>query len=107
MPHQIDHHIRQDSHDGRNCQDLWIGVSCGLSIASGIIRSVDEFPVLEAGAGADEGEQVGAFTARRRVWADSVSLNAIATPAGLRAGSLGDMLLQPHGRKMSTRSGSW
>ena len=39
----------------------------------------------------------GALTARRRSWADSMSLHAIATPGGPRAWALGDSLPKPHG----------
>jgi len=43
----------------RNSQDLWIGVSRSLLIASLVVGSLDEFAVLELGAGPDEGDQVG------------------------------------------------
>lgn len=42
-----------------NCRDLWIGVSCGLSLASGFVGSFDESAVLELRAGSDEGDEVG------------------------------------------------
>jgi hypothetical protein len=35
--------------------------------------------------------------ARQRAWADSMSLNAIATPAAREPGPLGDALPKPHG----------
>jgi hypothetical protein len=47
----------------------------------------DQFSALEAGAGADELDQVGgAFTARQRDWAASMTLNAIANPAAREPG---------------------
>lgn len=41
----------------------------------------DEFAAFETGASAVEGNQVGMFMARQRSWADSMSLNAMASPA--------------------------
>jgi hypothetical protein len=51
----------------RNSQDLWIGVSRGFLIISlvvgsfdrVVVGSFDELAVLEAGAGADERDEVG------------------------------------------------
>jgi len=48
--------------------------------------SFDEFSGCEDGAGADEGDEVRALTARQRAWAASISLNAIASPAALLPG---------------------
>jgi hypothetical protein len=46
------------------------------------------FPFLELRTGTDEGDEVGWFTARHLAWADSMSLNAIATPAAREPGPL-------------------
>jgi hypothetical protein len=43
---------------------------------------------VELCVGADEGHQVGAFTARQRAWAASMSLNAMASPAARDPGPL-------------------
>jgi hypothetical protein len=53
---------------------LWIGVLRGLIFTSGFVASFDGFAVLEFGSGADEGDQVGALTARQRDGAASISL---------------------------------
>ena len=53
------------------------------------VGAFDEFSGLEAGAGADEGHEMGcAFTARQRDCADSMSLNAMASPAAREPGPL-------------------
>jgi hypothetical protein len=44
---------------GRNNQDLWIGVSRGVLFTSWFVGSLDEFAVLEAGAGSNQGDEVG------------------------------------------------
>jgi hypothetical protein len=44
--------------------------------------------LLEPGSAPDESDEVGALTARHRCWADSMSLNAIATPAARDPGPL-------------------
>ena len=41
----------------------------------------DEFPVDEGRPGTDQGDEMGAFTARQRSCAASMSLNAMARPA--------------------------
>lgn len=48
----------------------------------------DELAVAELGAGADEGDQVGALTARQRAWAAWMSLNAMASPDARDPGPL-------------------
>ena len=53
-----------------------------------VVESFDEFPVLEAGTGADERDEMGAFTTRQCDWADAMSLNAIASPAAREPGPL-------------------
>jgi hypothetical protein len=45
-----------------------------------IIRLLGELAAGEGRSGADQGDQVGAFTARQRCCADSMSLNAMARP---------------------------
>lgn len=47
----------------------------------GFVGTLDELAGFEAGAGADEGHEVGALAARHRDWADSMSLKAMASPA--------------------------
>jgi len=59
---------------------LWTGVSGDLLVSS----LLGAFAVLEAGAGADQGDQAWALMARHLSWADSMSLNATATPAARR-----------------------
>jgi hypothetical protein len=71
-----------------NSQDLWIGASRGLSFTSWFIGSFDEFAVLEACSGSDEGDQVGGVDRTHRCWADSISFNAIAIPATREPGAL-------------------
>jgi hypothetical protein len=56
-------------------------VSCDLLIACLFVGTFDQEALLEPGAAPDERDEVGALTARHRCWADSMSLNAIATPA--------------------------
>ena len=50
--------------------------------------SFDEFAVDEGRSGADQGDEVGALTARQRSCADSMSLNAMASPAAREPGPL-------------------
>ncbi len=64
-----------------NSQDLWVGVLRGLLIASCLVGSFDEFAVGERGSGADEGDELGCVHGSPAGLADSISLNAIATPA--------------------------
>jgi hypothetical protein len=50
-----------------------------------VVGSFDVLAVDEPGASATS---CGAFTARHRAWADSISLNAIASPAAREPGPL-------------------
>jgi hypothetical protein len=50
--------------------------------------SFDEIAVDEGRAVADQRPRWGAFTMRHRAWADSISLNAIASPAAREPGPL-------------------
>jgi hypothetical protein len=43
---------------------------------------------VEDRSGADQGDEVGALTALQRVWAESMSLKAMASPAALEPGPL-------------------
>ena len=52
-------HARSVGVPSRNRQDLWMGVLGGLAVTSCFVRSFDELALVEAGAGADEGDQVG------------------------------------------------
>ena len=51
--------------------DLLGDCPLGGSVAGG---SFHEHAGFEAGAGTDQGDEVGALTARQRVWAGSISL---------------------------------
>jgi hypothetical protein len=53
-----------------------------------LVVSFDQLAVDEGCTGPDERDEVGAFTMRQRCWADSMSLNAIATPAARFPGPL-------------------
>jgi hypothetical protein len=69
-----------------------VGVSRDLLITTlWLVGSFDELAVLECRAGRDQRDEWGALTARHRVCADSMSLNAIAIPAALEPGALGDL----------------
>jgi hypothetical protein len=47
------------SHAGEsNSQNLWIGVSCGLLTASGLVGSFDELAVVESGSCSHQGDEV-------------------------------------------------
>jgi hypothetical protein len=61
----------------KTCGSRFLG-SFRLGVLTG---SFDEFAVDESRSGTDQGDKVGAFTARQRSCADSMSLNAIASPA--------------------------
>ena len=54
---------------------------------------LDELSVDESRSGADQGDEVGAFTQRQRSCADSMSLNAIARPEAREPGPLVTLLL--------------
>ncbi|BBC28892.1 hypothetical protein SGFS_001830 [Streptomyces graminofaciens] len=55
-----------------------------MSRCGGFLGAFDKVTVVEAGAGPDEGDEVGCGTARQRAWADSTSVNTIArATAGL------------------------
>lgn len=51
-----------------------------------MVGPLDQDTFLESGADANEGDQMGAFTALQRAWADSTSLNATAIPAAREPG---------------------
>lgn len=53
-----------------------------------VVGLFDEFALVEAGSGAHQRHQVRCVTERQRVWADSISLNVIATPATREQGPL-------------------
>lgn len=57
-------------------------------VGVGVVRSLDPAALLERRSGADEGDEVGTFTAHQRAWADSMSLKAFATPAAREPGPL-------------------
>lgn len=63
-------------------------MSCDLLIAYLFVGTFDQEAFLEPGSAPDESDEVGALTARHRCWADSMSLNAIATPAARDPGPL-------------------
>ena len=71
----------------RNSQDLWIGVSRDLLITpsdpSGRSMSL---PFLNTAPARTSVTRWGALTARHRVCADSMSLNAFAAPAAREPG---------------------
>lgn len=52
-------------------------------------------PFLNTAPARTSATRWGALTARHRVCADSMSLNAIATPAAREPGGLGDWLAEP------------
>ncbi len=52
-------------------------------------------PFLNTAPARTSATRWGALTARHRVCADSMSLNAIATPAAREPGALGDSLAKP------------
>ena len=53
-----------------------------------MLLALDDHPLVEVGAGPDEGDEVGAVDARQRSWAASISLNAMASPAAREPGPL-------------------
>jgi hypothetical protein len=85
--------LRGEPARARSSQDLWIGVSCGLLIASCllaglVVGSFDQEAFLEPGAGADEGDQVGCVDGAPPGLAGLDELNAIASPAAREPGPL-------------------
>jgi hypothetical protein len=71
-----------------NCQDPWIKIVQAASGWGPVAGALDDFAVDEGRPGADQGHEVGALTARQRSWADSMSLNAIASPTAREPGPL-------------------
>jgi hypothetical protein len=53
-----DHYYQWGSMAGSNCQDLWIKIFLGGGWWGVFVGSFDEFAVDEAGAGADERDEV-------------------------------------------------
>jgi len=63
-------------------------VSCDLLFASLVVGSFDELPFSNRAPARTSGTRWGAMTARQRCCADSMSLNAMATPAAREPGPL-------------------
>ncbi len=71
-----------------NSQDLWIKIFYAASgWASSPGRSMS-LPLMKVAPARTRATRWGAFTARQRSWADSMSLNAIARPAAREPGPL-------------------
>ncbi len=75
-----------------------------LLISSGRSTSL---PLSNAGAGADEGDEVGCVDGAPAGLGGLDELERHRDPGGPGAGSLGDPLPQPDGGEGATRSGSW
>lgn len=87
-----------------NSQDLWMGVSRDLLIASRfvgrlVVVSFDEDAVLERRASTDESDEVGCVHGPPPVLGGLDELERHRDPGGTGAWALGDSLTQPDGRE--------
>jgi hypothetical protein len=62
------------------------------------VGSFDELPLVKVAPARTSATRWGALTARQRVWAASMSVNAMANPAAREPGPLGVLAVVPHGR---------